>query len=230
LTRQKVGRSIRALQASGELLASAPGASDMDQTKAYRVSAHQQCSPVNDEGRSDRSVLNIAGHECSDLNGTGSLVNGYRFTSEHSSYMGELEERGERRGSAKDQADQTLVLPDSVTPQPYPADNGKAASNGARSLDEKRFQNLCACVPVEPPPRTCKKHAHWDGPHRCPTCGKDRGAFRQWHADTIGVLGELARLRDNTRIPGLSKTIANNRTERLYVLDDLNLSRERADQ
>src|ERR1700733_5464402 len=137
----KVGRLIRTLQGKCELIATAPGASAMDQTKAYRVPCDLQCSPVKDEAQSDSSDLNIAGHECSDLKGTASNMNGSRFKSEHCSSIGELEERGEQSASAGEETGQPRDLPDRATPSHE--------------------------ISIEPPKRTCPRHPHSD---TCPTC------------------------------------------------------------
>jgi hypothetical protein len=194
---QKVGRLIRALQGKCELIGTAPDASDMDQTKAYRVPRDPQCSPVKDEGHSDNSDLNIAGHECSDLNGTGSPVNGYRFKSEHSSSIGELGELGERAASADERSDERR--------------NG---SPHATALNG---------IPIEPPKRACKRYPHSEP---CGTCASDNRAYEAWVAASWPLLSELARVADNTKDQEQARAIHAERQRRLIILRDLGESRK----
>lgn len=90
----------------------------------------------------------------------------------------------------------------------------------AHSLDEKRFQDLCASATVEPPDRSCKDHSHWDGPS-CPRCGTDKRAFHGWLETSRRVLADLDRLHDTTHDPGLSAVIRSERRGRITVFQRL---------
>jgi hypothetical protein len=85
MSRQKVGRIVRQLEADGELWGESPDAFYGDQTKAYRIASDQQCSPVNIDGLAS-SPMNRTG---SPMNRTCSPVNRDLFTSEHSSSLTE---------------------------------------------------------------------------------------------------------------------------------------------
>lgn len=203
-----------------------------DQSRAYRV--------VNRENGADLPVVDF--NKWADLQDVendisdAEIVNS-RYRNQHLQLsksadvlpIEKLEKRENAAGAASgEQADQIAAGQLSQRHPQNLANNGKAAPNGAMSRDETRFRNLCASVPVEPPPQTCPAHAHWDGPDKCQECGHDRRAFKQWHTDTILVLSDLIPLADNTRTPGLAAEIGHNRKHRLQVLDDLGLSRTQA--
>jgi hypothetical protein len=70
-------------------------------------------------------------------------------------------------------------------------------------------------IPEEPPPRTCKQHAHWDGPS-CVPCKSDRKAYEAWLDASRRLLAELDYQRD--RATGTeAAAISNQRRSRITV-------------
>jgi hypothetical protein len=84
---------------------------------------------------------------------------------------------------------------------------------------DKALEGLPTRASAEPPPKTCTKHARWDGP-ACGSCGDDKRAYQGWLTASRQLLAHLDYQRD--RATGTeAAAISDERRKRIAIFQHL---------